>query len=131
MSLVSRLAAQLAPKLKKPGANVSTKVAEAPPETGGRSKTTTPTRLKLAPPVATPTASSEPPVRADLAVRLGVKQCRAIDADTGRRCCRLVHAEGTIHRTPRGDFFNVAAPNQTVFGRDAAFVEAANSQPKG
>ena len=43
-----------------------------------------------------------------------VGSCKAIDADTGRRCRLLAHP-GEAHRHERGPFFRTAAPGQSTF----------------
>ena len=41
-------------------------------------------------------------------------ECCAVDADTGRKCRRLAHAD-VVHRHERGTFTRLAAPGQTHF----------------
>lgn len=62
------------------------------------------------------------------------RECAAVDAETGRKCRRLVHAD-IKHRSERGEFFRTAAPGQTSFSLreqlDAAATRAFGSAAAG
>jgi TPP-dependent indolepyruvate ferredoxin oxidoreductase alpha subunit len=53
--------------------------------------------------------------------------CKAIDADTGRRCRLPAHA-GEAHRHERGPFFRTAPPEQTHFRAREQLDAAATSR---
>ena len=57
------------------------------------------------------------------------KQCKAVDAFTGRRCGLLEH-QGAVHRSERGEFRVVAAEGQTRFALKERLDEQATRNPE-
>lgn len=58
------------------------------------------------------------------------KQCKAVDAFTGRRCGLLEHPDGSPHRSERGEFRVAAAPGQTRFELRERLDEQAKRNPE-
>lgn len=67
-------------------------------------------QVEFTPPPAAPVVEA-PPLKLEPGWR---GSCKAIDADTGRRC-RLPAHPGEAHRHERGPFFRTADPTQTHF----------------
>lgn len=59
------------------------------------------------------------------------KQCKAVDAYTGKSCKLLEHPAGTPHRSERGEFRVVAAPGQTHFEHREQLDRAAVANNEG
>lgn len=58
------------------------------------------------------------------------KQCKAVDAFTGRRCGLLEHDDRTSHRSARGEFRVVAAAGQTRFEHQERLEREARRNPE-